>query len=96
MTSPVVVGIDLGGTNLKAAIVNRDGRVLVSRTLRREAHAPEQVSDAMVSLSDHLLAEADVDRSALRAVGVGSPGPLDLDAGRVIRWANLPGWVDVP
>ena len=92
----VAIGIDLGGTNLKGAAVDRDGRILT-----KEAHSiggldPDAVLADMVDLIDRLLADASLDRSRLAGVGVGTPGPLSHRTGRIIRAANLPGWVDVP
>lgn len=73
---------------------------------------PDAVISDMVELVDALLAEASLDsqsplragagRKALIAVGVAAPGPLSPGkppcgrSGRIIRSANLPGWVDVP
>ncbi|MGB2987345.1 MAG: ROK family protein, partial [Phycisphaerae bacterium] len=50
----------------------------------------------MVTLVDRLLSHLSLDRSHLVGVGVGAPGPLSQRTGRIIRSANLPGWVDVP
>ncbi len=96
MAVSVSIGIDIGGTNLKGAAVDRNGHILARHVrptqLTRE---PRSVVNDMVDLVDDLLARASVDRSALCGVGVGSPGPLSVRRGRIIRAANLPGWEDV-
>ncbi len=97
MNASVAIGIDLGGTTLSVALVERDGRMLASRSTPTDAaRGPQPVIDKMVRMADELLTSASLDRSAVVGVGVGSPGPLDLDAGRIVRAANLPGWIDVP
>ena len=103
----VSVGIDLGGTTLTAVVIDREGKRLAHRTTpSRVDRGPDSVISEMVELVNALLAEASSDRSALtgrapaapRLVGVGvaAPGPLSHRSGRIIRSANLPGWVDVP
>ncbi|MCH7870503.1 MAG: ROK family protein, partial [Planctomycetes bacterium] len=98
------VGIDLGGTTLTGVMVDREGKRLAHRTTPAEVHrGPDAVIADMVELVDALLAEASLDRQsqladrkALIGVGVAAPGPLSRQSGRIIRSANLPGWVDVP
>ena len=93
----VSVGIDLGGTTLTAVVVDREGKRLADRTTPAHVHrGPDSVISDMVGLVDALLAEASLDRKALIGVGVAAPGPLSHRSGRIIRSANLPGWVDVP
>jgi len=97
MTSSIAIGIDLGGTNLKGAVISGDGRILAKRTIPTDtSRGPEAVITEMVTLVDTLLRDIDAPRSRLRGVGVGAPGPLSQTKGRIIRTANLPGWVDVP
>ncbi len=96
MKATVAIGIDLGGTNLKGAAVDRTGRILTKDTKPIAGLGPDAVIADMVSLVEQLLSEASVDRSELVGVGVGAPGPLSLRTGRIIRAANLPGWIDVP
>lgn len=96
MQNSVTIGIDLGGTNLKSAAVDRTGRVLARQTMPIAGLSPDAAIAAMVSLVDRLLADASLARSDVVGVGVGAPGPLSRRTGRIIRAANLPGWVDVP
>lgn len=96
MDFTVAIGIDLGGTNLKGAVVDRTGRVLGRHAKPIAGEGPDAVIAEIVELVDRLLSEASVDRSKLVGVGVGVPGPLSLRTGRIIRAANLPGWVNVP
>jgi glucokinase len=91
------VGIDLGGTNIKVGLVNQAGAV------REFVQAPADVGrgpDAVVEdvrkLVEKILAETNTDLTELIGVGVGSPGPLSPNQGRIYKGANLPGWEDVP
>lgn len=93
----VVVGIDLGGTNVKTAVVSRDGRVLGKDSRPTEADKGlDAVIDRMVEGVDAALAAAKLDRKAMLAVGVGAPGPMNWQTGVVFAPPNLPGWDNVP
>ena len=73
------VGVDLGGTNLHAAIAGADGRIVVERSVPTLSHeGPSGVLTRMAQLVD-ALAEAAGQRPV--ACGVGVPGLLDLAAG---------------
>ncbi len=97
MTDSVVVAIDLGGTNLKAAVVDRDGRLLVRRSSpTATGQRAEDLVTEIRNLAHTMLAEAGTPRRHLAAVGVGSPGPLSPTRGVVHKAANLPGLVDAP
>ncbi|WP_297751341.1 ROK family transcriptional regulator [uncultured Tessaracoccus sp.] len=52
--------------------------------------------EAMASVVRELCELPDVDGARLLGVGVGTPGPIDRDAGAVVRPPNLPRWVEVP
>lgn len=97
MTSSVAVGIDLGGTTLSAVVIDRDGRVQARRTTCADVdRGPEAVITDIEALVDAVLQDASFDRHALIGVGIGTPGPLSHQTGRIIRAANLPGWANVP
>ncbi len=92
-----VVGLDLGGTQIKGLLLDDAGKVHARATWPSEA---DQGSDhgiaRMSQLVRHLVAEVDLSVDHLAGVGVGTPGPLELTGGRIIRTANLPGWTNVP
>jgi len=93
------VGCDLGGTNLRAAVVDIEaGTVsgLTSQpTLAREG--PEAVLARMAEVVRAAIAASGVDRSEVGGVGVTAPGRLDLEHGRTQFLPNLPGnWPNVP
>lgn len=95
--SQVFVGIDLGGTFIKTAVVSEDGEVLGKVSLPTESeHGPEHVMNVMADSVGQALREATVLKSVVRACGVGAPGPMNWKSGVVYSPPNLPGWKDVP
>lgn len=89
---PAVIGIDLGGTAIKAGCFREDGHCLESLSCATpQPPEPRAVLDKLVSLISALQCQY-----AIAAVGIGTPGPVD-GSSRVARVAiNLAGWHDVP
>jgi glucokinase len=77
----VFVGCDLGGTNIKAGVVNvDDGKVLISDSIPTEARqGPESVMKRMAALIEELLSQSEFDRKEIGGVGISAPGVIDLD-----------------
>ncbi len=93
------IGCDLGGTNLRAALVNvESGEVLgqiSAPTLAREGH--QAVMQRMADLIARLIRAADTTSQAVGGIGIGVPGVLDLEKGETLFLPNLPGtWPHVP
>ncbi len=88
-----IVGVDLGGTNIRAALADREGHILQrmkTKTLADEG--PEAVLGRIKGAIRKVLPPSD----QVEAIGIVAPGPLDPWKG-VILWApNLPGWKNVP
>lgn len=85
------IGIDLGGTNIKAALVDENGRLL--RQCTRPTHA-EAGADAVAESIAAMMEELSRGE-AVQTVGVGCPGTVDDGAGTVVFACNL-GWVNYP
>ena len=89
------LGIDLGGINIAAAVVDESGHIL-GRDSRPTPHAPgEVVVDHMAAAAREAAGQAGVSLEEIASVGVGSPGAIDPRAGLVINWYNL-GFDHVP
>jgi glucokinase len=89
--------LDLGGTKLRAVVADLDGNVLGEIIRPSEAdEGPERVIGRMIETLAAASSEAGVAISQLRAVGVASPGALDLVHGLVQGAPQLPGWDGVP
>ncbi len=91
MTTPVTLGVDVGGTSIKYGYVGRDGQIGGARTVPTMA---ERGPEAVVGQILDLAAEAARD-SHVRGVGIVVPGLVDEAAGVAISSGNL-GWRDVP
>lgn len=88
-----VLAVDLGATNIRAALVTRDGKI-VRRASRSTSVAgePRAVVDRMAASIAEIEAGIDADIP----IGIASPGPLDPRAGTILFTPNLPDWRDVP
>ncbi len=92
-----VIGIDLGGTKISTALVSDAGEIIAHdyrETLAKEGL--EAVIGRMLEGARQVMAQAGVEPSQVAAVGVGAPGPLDIEAGVAVAPPNLPGWDRVP
>ena len=87
---PVVVGVDLGGTKILAAVVGPNQRIMgrAKRSTPAEEGGPAILA-AVVSAIEQALGESRIGRDAVLAIGIGSPGPLDPSTGIIPFSANL-------
>jgi glucokinase len=86
-------GIDLGGTKIQAVVVDEAHEVLgSSRHPTPTTGGPADVLDAMIGAVREALDEAGVGPGELTALGLGSPGAVDDEAGTVTSARNLPDW----
>lgn len=83
------IGIDLGGTNIKGALVNEQGEIVKQNTCPTHA---EQGVEAVTETIANMIRDL-ADDVAVDGVGVGCPGLVDDRLGTVIYACNL-GWVD--
>ncbi len=85
-----IVGIDVGGTGLRAAKVKDDklGKVITSGVSANEA--ADVVLNQLFALTDQLMQDGDVD-----AIGIGVPGIIDPKEGIVYNVRNIPSWKEV-
>ncbi|HHY70319.1 MAG TPA: ROK family protein [Thermoanaerobacterales bacterium] len=92
-----VVGIDLGGTKIASCLLDEEGDILkkvILSTLASEG--PEAVIGRMKASVYEVVKQANVDRKSILAIGVGAPGPMDIEKGIIKNPPNLPGWVEIP
>jgi glucokinase len=93
------IGCDLGGTNLRAAVVDVEtGEVLHQLgvpTLARQGH--DAVMKRMADLFLQVIESAGMKKEDIGGIGIGVPGVLDLEKGETLFLPNLPGtWPNVP
>ena len=88
------IGIDLGGTNVAAAAVDAEGKILGRASLPTPRGA-ERVADQMAAAVHAAVEQGGLDFGEAASVGIGSPGAIDPEAGVVDFWSNL-DFEDVP
>jgi glucokinase len=92
----VAVGVDLGGTAIKAGLVNARGKILRDTTVPAEAdQGPTHVIDQIAKGVHRLIDGSPYKKQEYAGIGVGSPGSVDLDGGTVKYPPNFPGWTVV-
>lgn len=93
---PLVVGVDLGGTQIRTAVLQ--GSKLLSRValLTGPNPAPERVIPRMSEAIEQAITEAHTTLEQIAGIGVGAPGPLNGRTGVVYAPPNLQGWHNVP
>jgi glucokinase len=90
------IGVDLGGSRTKIGVSGRSGDILARRSVpTRGDEGPGPVVREIARAVDELVEEAELARSSLHGIGIGSPGPLDTERGVIIHTPNLK-WRDVP
>jgi glucokinase len=88
-----VIAIDLGGTNIRGALVDSSGEVLERAAARTDAaEGPSAVIERIAAV----IHEVSCGTAEETSVGIASPGPLDPRRGTILFTPNLPGWRDVP
>jgi glucokinase len=89
------IGIDVGGTNIKAVLISPTGEILRRASLPTEAQRGRDVVIGIIHRGIELLV-GDVATGDLGGIGIGVPGSIDFDHGTVLHPPNLPGWDEVP
>ncbi len=90
------IGFDLGGTKMLAAVFNGKFEVLAREKKKTKANEGSQAGqERMVCLIKEALSKAGVSTKQVGCIGVGVPGPLDLNKGLLLELTNM-GWKDVP
>ena len=94
---PLHAGVDLGGTNIKAALVDDEGRIVAFHTEPTHVdRGPEDAAARMGNAVHALARQAGIGVDDIRGVGLGTPGPQDLARGVILRAGNFPGWDGFP
>jgi glucokinase len=94
--SGFAIGVDLGGTNLRVAVITAQGELLEKvRASTKALRVSDRVLDVMAGEIRRLSAKHS-GLGPLLGIGVGIPGILDLITGVLRKSPNLPGWEDCP
>src|SRR5579859_740665 len=92
----LAIGVDLGGTNLRIAAVDSNGRVLDRITTdTKVARGRDQVIDEMCVAIQEVVAKQS-HAGELAGIGIGVPGIIEMQTGMLRESPNLPGWHNYP
>lgn len=92
----LAMGIDLGGTNIQAGVVDQHGQVLGRAKIRTEVDRGfEKVMDRVAAAAREACEDAGVKMSMIHTAGIGVPGPINPDKGVVVEAVNL-RWNNAP
>ena len=91
------IGVDVGGTNVKIALVDKEGGIVYSNTTptRAEMGYEYTISNIKQAIND-LMKETKTDKNSIEGIGFGFPGQIDCNEGVVRVLPNIPGWINVP
>lgn len=94
MNARYVIGIDLGGTNIKCGLVSLDGRMIARTRLATAGLVSDknQLIEALCAACLNLLHKNHLKPKDILGVGIGLPGLVDIRRGVVKFLPNLPGW----
>ena len=82
------VGIDVGGTNLKAGLVREDGQILAVERTPLAFENPEQFARTLAQLGQSVLHQAGIPASDVVSAGIGIPGAVA--GGDILYTCNIP------
>lgn len=89
------VGIDLGGTNIKAGIVDAEYRILEQASVPTcTGRAETEIIKDMAMLVKKLMEQLGISETEIEGIGIGSPGMIDAKEG-VVVYSNNFGWNNV-
>ncbi len=90
------IGIDLGGTNIAAGLVDENGKILHKFQTPTLAERPfEEIVSDMAMAAERVISDLGISRGDIRSIGVGSPGAIDNSSGTILFAGNL-GWKNAP
>jgi predicted NBD/HSP70 family sugar kinase len=95
-STDALVGVDFGHSHLRVAVSDLAFTVLAEAETDVETdYGGTEALDNAAALVDQVLKEAGVERSQILGAGMGLPGPIEVQTGRVDSRRILPGWVDI-
>ena len=91
------IGIDVGGTNVKIALVDENGKIIYSNSVPTYAKMGYEytVNNIKQAISD-LMKETNTSEKEIKGIGFDFPGQVDYKTGVVKLAPNIPGWVNIP
>jgi glucokinase len=95
MTDAYAIGIDLGGTQVRAGLVDRSGKLIARESMLTDRMGgPQAVVEQIGLLVDKIIVTKP--ECMIAGIGVSAPGPLDAETGHILEIATLKGWENTP
>jgi glucokinase len=92
-----VIGVDVGGTKMTAALATRDGKIVkLLRIQTKREEGAEGGFKAICEMVKSLLDEARTQGLSVEKIGVGFGGPVNFESGTVYLSHHVPGWENFP
>lgn len=86
------IGVDLGGTNIRTALIDSAGHIIKEIQKKTEA---EKGADYVIKKMIQMIHQIN-ENQKIKGIGIGAPGPLNPFNGTILNPPNLPGWEAVP
>jgi glucokinase len=94
--SQYYLGIDLGGTNISAGVVDAAGKVITKHAVPLgKPKTRLEVIDNICAAAQDTLKRAGMTVEQIKGMGIATPGTLDIPTGVVVKASNLPDWENV-
>ncbi|AUM63536.1 glucokinase [Brevibacillus laterosporus] len=90
LTKRMIVGVDIGGTTIKIALLDPNGEIITKTQIPTPVSEGEDaIIGQMTNTIDQLMAEQGLTKEEAYGIGIGVPGPVDTDTGFVYEAVNL-------
>lgn len=92
MQEKIVVGIDFGGTKIKFGLVLENGTILGETLIipTNSSRRGDEIVGSMIEGIERIVQDSELSIQKIKGIGIGSPGPLDLKKGIILKAPNLP------
>ena len=84
------IGIDVGGTNLKAGLVDEKYRIVATSKMPLVWQSQEKLVSDLAALAEDAAAQGGVPKGEIASIGIGFPGAVNRKEGTVIQTVNIP------
>jgi len=92
------IGVDLGGTNIKAVAINKQGKIFCKKNIPTESgYGPPAIIRKIISIIDNFKTSKELSKMKLGGIGIAAARVVDMDQGVYRFLPNLfTGWKDIP
>lgn len=96
MSKKFIIAIDLGGTNLKIALLDQRYKLKRKEVLNTQKFVKkDSLIQAIIDSINKIIENNKLNKANILGVGLGLPGPIDIKRGIVHFFPNIPGWKEV-